>query len=40
MKGFCKTLRKHAEKLIFGEEKEMISLTDEENKSSKTLLHM
>ena len=33
MERFCKDLRDHAMKIINNEEKEMIPLTDEENKS-------
>ena len=33
MEKFCKDLREHAMKIIDYEEKEMIPLTDEENKS-------
>ena len=33
MKEFCKTLRKHAERIIYWEKKEMIPLTDKESKS-------
>ena len=35
MERFCKDLREHTMKIINFEEKEMISLTDEENKSYK-----
>ena len=35
MKGFCKDLKEHATKIINHEKKEMILLTDEENKSYK-----
>ena len=33
MKKFCKALREHATKIINYEKKEMIPLTDKENKS-------
>ena len=32
MENFCKTLKKHAERINYCEKKEMIPLTDEENK--------
>ena len=35
MERFCKDLREHTMKIINFEEKEMIPLTDEENKSYK-----
>ena len=35
MESFCKDLREHAMKIINYEKKEMIPLTDEENKSYK-----
>ena len=35
MERFCKTLREHATKIINYEKKEMMLLTDEENKSYK-----
>ena len=35
MKGFCKDLIEHATKIINYDKKEMIPLTDEENKSYK-----
>ena len=35
MEKFCKDLREHAMKIIDYEEKEMIPLIDEENKSYK-----
>ena len=35
MESFCKGLKKHATKLINYERKEMIRLSDEENKSYK-----
>ena len=35
MERFCKNLNKHATKIINYERKEMISLTDGENKSYK-----
>ena len=33
MKKFCKKLKEHAKRVIYCEKKEMIYLTDEENKS-------
>ena len=33
MKKFCKTLKKHAERIIYWERNKMISLTEEKNKS-------
>ena len=33
MKEFCKIFKKHAERVIYWEKKEMIPLTDKENKS-------
>ena len=35
MKGFCKDLKEHATKIINHEKKEIIPLTDEDNKSYK-----
>ena len=35
MERFCKNLKEHATKIINYEEKEIIPLTDEENKSYK-----
>ena len=35
MESFCKDLREHTMKIINYEKKEMIPLTDEENKSYK-----
>ena len=41
MEKFCKDLRDHGMKIINYEKKEMILLTDKENKSvAKSLLHM
>ena len=36
---FCKTLKKHAERIIYWKKKEMITLTDEEYKSYENKKH-